>query len=130
MDRRSLTVVGEPVTVTCNGRRYFSRAHKEAVVAKCLVAGASVSAVAQANGLRCSVVRRWVRQYEAGQRDSSAKLLAVRIEPQSVQRLAEDAVASEDGSIELRVGQIELTVRGRVERASLVLMLNAALRAR
>ena len=130
MDRRSLTVAGEPVTVTSNGRRYFSKAHKEAVVAKCLAPGESISAVAQANGLRSSVLRRWVRQHQAHPRPAAAKLLPVTIEPRRVQRLTEDAVGGEGGSIELRAGRFELTVRGRVEREPLALILNAVLRAR
>ena len=44
MDKRGLVVAGEPVRVTGNGRRYFSKAHREAVVAKCLVPGASLAA--------------------------------------------------------------------------------------
>ncbi len=48
MDKRTLVVAGEPVRVTCNGRRYYSKAHQEAVVAKCLVPGAALVAVALA----------------------------------------------------------------------------------
>ena len=57
MDKRSVVVAGEPVRVTCNGRRYFSRAHKEAIVAKCLAPGASLAAVALANGFNANLVR-------------------------------------------------------------------------
>ena len=62
MDRRSVAVAGEPVRVTSNGRRYFSKAHKEAVIAKCLEPEASLAAVALANGFNANLVRRWVRQ--------------------------------------------------------------------
>lgn len=132
MDKQSLKVVGGPVTVTSDGRRYFSSAHKEAVVAKCLAPGASVSAVASTNGFRTDLVRKWVRQHEVRHRGSSAKLLPVRIEAQRTERALEGlgTVAAELGSIELRAGGIELTVRGRVEHGQLELMLNAVLRAR
>ena len=61
MDKRSMVVAGEPVRVTGNGRRYFSKAHREAVVAKCLAPGASLAAVALANGFNANLVRKWVR---------------------------------------------------------------------
>jgi hypothetical protein len=41
-----MAVVGEPYRVTRNGRRYFSKAHQEAVIAKCLAPGASLAPVA------------------------------------------------------------------------------------
>jgi hypothetical protein len=39
MDGQSMVVAGEPLRVTRNGQRYFSEAHRDAVVAKCLVPG-------------------------------------------------------------------------------------------
>ncbi len=39
MDKRSTVVAGEPVRITSNGRRYFSKAYREAVIAKCLAPG-------------------------------------------------------------------------------------------
>ena len=49
----------EPLRVTCNGRRYFSAAHKRAVVQKCLVPGASLAAVALSCGFNANLVRKW-----------------------------------------------------------------------
>lgn len=43
MEKRSQVVVGEPFRVTGNGRRYFSKAHKEAVIAQCLAPGVSLA---------------------------------------------------------------------------------------
>ena len=106
MDKRSVVVAGEPVRVTCNGRRYFSRAHKDAVVAKCLAPGASLAAVALANGFNANLVRRWVEQQQsrhAGSK-STARLLPVTIEPGRAQGSAADGVfrlgrAPEPGSM-------------------------------
>ena len=71
MDKRSMVVVGGPYRVTSNGRRYFSKSHKEAGLAKCLAPGASLAAVALANGFNANLVRKWVRDRQAG--DTLAK---------------------------------------------------------
>ena len=69
----------EPLRVTRNGRRYFSAAHKRAVVQKCLVPGASLAAVALSCGFNANLVRRWVRQYQ--ERSVSTKLVPVMVTP-------------------------------------------------
>ena len=61
-DRR---VPVEPLRVSRNGKRFFSEAHKRAVVEKCLVAGASVSAVALAHGFNTNLVRKWIVKHQA-----------------------------------------------------------------
>ena len=134
MDRRSMVVAGEPIRITKNGRRYFSRAHKEAVLAKCLESGASLAAVALANGLNANLVRKWVRQGEALQ-SSSAQLVPVVIDPErTVPRTADKRVRptrpGDGGSIQIRKGTIELVVQGIVDRAQLSVVLEALLRAR
>jgi transposase-like protein len=58
----------EPLRVSRNGRRFFSEAHKRAVVEKCLAPGASVSAVALAHGFNTNLVRKWINQHQALQR--------------------------------------------------------------
>ncbi|MCC7081580.1 MAG: transposase [Burkholderiales bacterium] len=137
MDKRSVVVSGEPVRVTCNGRRYFSWAHKDAIVAKCLAPGASLAAVALANGFNANLVRRWVVQSQARQAGykSSAKLLPVTIEPEPPQKAAADGVirlgrASEPGSMEIRIGSVELVVHGAVESGPLSIVLETLLRSR
>src|SRR3990172_4499579 len=55
----------EPLRVSRNGRRFFSEAHKRAVVEKCLVPGASVSAVALAHGFNTNLVRKWIIKHQA-----------------------------------------------------------------
>jgi transposase len=137
MDKRSMIVVGEPVRVTCNGRRYFSRAHKDAIVAKCLLPGASLAAVALANGFNANLVRRWVDQSQVREACSkpSARLLPVTIEPDQTRKAGADGVirlgrASEPGSMEIRIGRVELIVHGTVEREQLSIVLETLLRSR
>ena len=142
MDKRSMVVVGDPVRVTCNGRRYFSKAHQEAVVAKCLVPGASLAAVALANGFNANLVRRWVREREAGNAlaRTAPRLLPVTIQAEqtrvpsvrvrALSRRSRARIRQADcGSMQLRVGSIELVLHGTVDREQLSLVLEALLRA-
>lgn len=140
MDKRSMVVAGEPVRVTCNGRRYYSKAHQEAVVAKCLVPGASLAAVALANGFNANLVRRWVRERQARNAvaNTVAKLLPVTIQPEQARMLPERALSrrsgvrikhADCGSMQLRVGSIELVLHGTVDREQLSLVLETLLRA-
>ena len=141
MDKRSLVVAGEPVRVTRNGRRYFGKAHRAAVVAKCLAPGASLAAVALANGFNANLVRKWVRQRQARNAvaNTAAKLLPVTIQTEQTRALPERAVPRRSavrirranvGAMQLRVGSIELLLRGTVDREQLSLVLEALLRAR
>ena len=108
----------EPLRVTCNGRRYFSAAHKRAVVQKCLVPGASLAAVALACGFNANLVRRWVRQYQ--ERGLSTKLVPVVVTPQvplaktatRVVGIARSKPKSSRSTLELRVGATRLVLRG------------------
>lgn len=126
-----MVVAGEPYRVTRNGRRYYSKAHKEAVIAKCLAPGASLAAVALANGFNANLVRKWVRQRLARQAKSksAAKLLPVTVAASDpmVSRLVSGSAC---GSIELRMGRIELVIHGQVESEHLALVLDAVLRSR
>lgn len=135
MDKRSMVVRSEPVRISRNGRRYFSRAHKDAVIAKCLAPGASLAAVSLANGFNANLVRKWVRQRQVGQAlaKSGARLLPVTIEQEHSP--ATDATARAGGSldcglIEIRVGRLELVVRGSVQREALSVVLETLLRSR
>lgn len=138
MEKRSLVVAGEPFRVTGNGRRYFSKAHKEAVMAKCLAPGASLAAVALANGFNANLVRKWVREREVGDTmvKSSSKLLPVTLDvrpergqPQRMRTPARaQAHKAASGSMEIRIGTIELVVHGLVDRAQLSEVLDRLLR--
>ena len=126
-----MAVAGEPYRVTRNGRRYYSKAHKEAVIAKCWAPGASFAAVALANGFNANLVRKWVRQRLARQAKSKsmAKLLPVTVAA-SDPMMSRPGSPAECGSIELRMGRIELVIHGQVEREQLSLVLDAVLRPR
>jgi len=138
MDKRSMVVAGEPFRVTGNGRRYFSKAHKEAVLAKCLAPGASLAAVALANGFNANLVRKWVRDRQVGDTvaKSSSRLLPVTLDarpggdlPQRMQAPAGAQVRkSAAGSMEIRIGTIELVVHGLVDRGQLSAVLDRLLR--
>ena len=141
MDKRSMVVAGEPVRVTRNGRRYFGKAHREAVVAKCLAPGASLAAIALANGFNANLVRKWVRQRQARNAvaNTAAKLLPVAIQSEQTRVLPERAVPlrsatrikhADVGSMQLRVGAITLVLHGTVDREQLSLVLDALLHSR
>ena len=129
MEKRSLVVAGEPFRVTGNGRRYFSKAHKEAVIAKCLAPGASLAAVALANGFNANLVRKWVRERRVGDvaARSSSKLLPVTLDTEPARELPRrmqapargQARKAAAGSMEIRIGTMELVVHGLVDRAQL-----------
>ena len=111
----------EPFRVTRNGRRYFSAAHKRAVVQKCLVPGASLAAVALSHGFNANLVRKWVRQFQ--ERDLSTKLVPVVVTPQAplaktaktatrVVRIARSKSKSVRSLLELQIGATRLVLRG------------------
>ena len=133
-----MVVAGEPFRVTGNGRRYFSKAHRDAVVAKCLAPGVSLSAVALANGFNANLVRKWVRDRRAedAQAKSTAKLLPVTLDaemgrpiPQRIRTLVAPVSVRKGapGSMEIRIGEIELVVHGRVDAGQLSLLLDRLL---
>lgn len=141
MDKRGMVVAGAPVRVTRNGRRYFSNTHRDAVVAKCLVPGVSLAAVALANGFNANLVRKWVRQRQARNASANAttKLVPVAIAQEEARLLPEGLVtrraaapvsAADCGSMQLRIGAIELVLQGTVDREQLSLVLKALLHAR
>ena len=137
MDKRSMVVTGEPFRVTGNGRRYFSKAHREAVVAKCLAPGASLAAVALANGFNANLVRKWVRERRADDTlaKSSSKLLPVTLDAELVREASQRVPAAVvragkaiADSMEIRIGTIELVVHGIVDRGQLSAVLDRLLR--
>lgn len=135
MDKRSMVAASEPVRVTRNGRRYFGKAHKEAVIAKCLVPGASLAAVALANGFNANLVRKWVRRHLARQAlgKSDTRLLPVTVEPEPStggQASTRSVHSAQCGSMQIRVGRIELVVRGAVEHELVSVVLDTLLRSR
>lgn len=117
---RSMSLA-EPLSVTRNGRRYFSAAHKRAVVQRCLVPGASLAAVALSCGFNANLVRKWVRQYQ--ERTLSTKLVPVVVTPQvrlakaaartvSTSRITARGPKRARSSLELQIGATRLVLRG------------------
>ena len=137
MDKRAMVVAGEPYRVTGNGRRYFSKAHQDAVVAKCLAPGASLAAVALANGFNANLVRKWVRDRRAHDSiaKASSKLLPVTLDasparqiPQGIEVSSKPVRKAVPGCMEIRIGANELVVHGLVDRGQLSLVLDLLLR--
>jgi transposase len=134
MRPESRRVIVEPLRVSCNGKRYFSEAHKQAVVEKCLVPGASVSAVALAHGFNTNLVRKWIAKHQASRAllRSAGTLLPVSVIEASARstrtsRRAASKRAPElaSGWIEIEIGAARVIVRGRVDAGQLRLVLDA-----
>ena len=124
----------EPLRVSRNGKRFFSEAHKRAVVEKCLVPGASVSAVALAHGFNTNLVRKWIVKHQAARAlvRSAGTLLPVSVieapaRSTRTSRRAADKRAPElaSGWIEIEIGAARVIVRGWVEAGQLRLVLEA-----
>ena len=122
------------VRVTRNGKRFFSEEHKRGVVEKCLVPGASVSAIALAHGFNANLVRNWIGKYQARRAPArtAAKLLPVAVIEASLgQGTSTGSIVSGPpaempmGSIEIEVGRARVRVRGRVDAEQLRVVLEA-----
>jgi transposase len=124
----------EPDRVSSNGKRFFSAAYKRSIVEKCLVAGASVSAVSLAHGFNANLVRKWIKQHTsgAGQHGGSTALVPVRViasgtkpgkQPKRTVCARAPEVAS--GWIEIEVGAARLILRGKVDVLQLRVVLDA-----
>jgi len=124
----------EPVRVTRDGRRFFSEAHKLAVVEKCLVPGASVSAVALAHGFNTNLVRKWIAKHQTRRAlgGSAGALVPVSVidAPASSTRTAKArpstrARQAASGVIEVALGAARVIVRGKVEAGALRVVFDA-----
>ena len=113
-----------------------SEEHKRAVVERCLVPGASVSAVSLAHGFNTNLVRKWIRAHQAGQAtDGAGKLVPVTVsearEVATPRRSGSKFMAPERssgsaiGSIEIELSAAKLILRGPVDIGQLRLVLDA-----
>ena len=123
-------VAVEPLRVSRNGKRFFSEAHKRAVVEKCLVPGASVSAVALAHGFNANLVRKWIVKHQAAgalTRTAGALLPVSVIEAgaRSARKPRAHKRALELASGWIEIGAARVIVRGRVEAGQLRVVLDA-----
>jgi transposase len=131
-ENRRVTV--EPLRVSRNGRRFFSDAHKRVVVEKCLVPGASVSAVALAHGFNTNLVRKWIIKHQAARalaRSAGALIPVSVIETPATSRRTSKRGAGKrtaelaGGWIEIEIGTARVILRGKVEAGQLRLVLDA-----
>ena len=132
----------EPVRVTRNGKRFFSKEHKRAVVERCLAPGASVAAVALAHGLNANLVRRWIDRHRtrSARSNRGTTLVQVRLgsqpqepEPMSDQTKAQartSPVRNSTGSIEIEIAGARLLLHGQVDIEQLRVVLELLVRAR
>jgi len=134
MSPKNHRVPVEPLRVSRNGKRFFSEDHKRAVVEKCLVPGASVSAVALAHGFNTNLVRKWIIKHQAARAlaRSARALLPVSVSAPPVRsgRMSKRGAAKRapeltNGWIELEVGAARVILRGKVEAEQLCLVLDA-----
>ena len=124
----------EPLRVSGNGKRFFSEAHKRAVVEKCLVPGVSVSAVALAHGFNTNLVRKWIAKHQAAWAlaRSARALVPVSVidTPKrsievSKRGAGERMPETAGGWIEIEVGTARVILRGKVDAGQLRLVLDA-----
>jgi transposase len=124
----------EPLRVSRNGKRFFSEAHKRAVVEKCLVPGASVSAVALAHGFNTNLVRKWIVKYQADRalaRPAGALIpVSVIDAPRKSMKKPRRGAGKRtpelpNGRIEIEVGAARVILRGKVEAEQLRVVLDA-----
>ena len=130
MKAENRRAVVEPERVNSNGKRFFSAAYKRTIVEKCLVPGASVSAVSLAHGFNANLVRKWMKKHTsgAGQHGGSTALVPVRViasgtKPKRTECRSAPEVAS--GWIEIEVGAARLILRGKVDALQLRMVLDA-----
>lgn len=121
------------VRVSRNGKRFFSEAYKRAVVEKCLVPGASVSAVALAHGFNTNLVRKWIAKHQAreGRRRPATQLIPVTVIEAGAELSMRTVGGSREigdvatGSIEIEIGAARVKVLGRVDAVQLRVVLEA-----
>jgi transposase len=132
LDNRRVPV--EPLRVSRNGKRFFSETHKRIVVEKCLVPGASVSAVALAHGFNTNLVRKWIVKHQAaralaGSAGALVPVSVVEAPATSASRPkggpGKRAPQAASGWIEIEVGAARVILRGKVEAGQLRLVLDA-----
>jgi transposase len=135
-----LSKAPEPVRTTRNGRRYFSKEHKRAIVERCLAPGASVAAIALECGFNANLVRKWIRTHQARQAAvPSGTLIPVSVQEEAVAVASEEprapratrrAVERSSSSIEIELGAAKLILHGTVDATQLRLVLEAVARYR
>ena len=103
-------------------RRYLPLEEKRRIVEETLVEGASVARIAHTHGLNANLVFNWRKLYRAEQlgRGGAAKLLPVRVAPESFAPLpgapaANDAGSYGEGTIHIQLRGLQVRVEGKVD---------------
>ena len=124
-------------------RRHRSIAEKRRIVEETLVAGASVAAVARSHSMNANQLFGWRKLYRTGRLGASAQLgvessvalLPVRVAEEnrrceassstSFEALPQQAAESGTGTIHLQMGEVQLRLEGRVDEATLRVVLES-----
>lgn len=117
-------------------RRQHDRAFKARLVRESMQAGASVAAIALANGINANMLFKWRRErqcHEGAPQPAPAVLLPVRLASEGEGPAAKAlplatiaaAGAKPTGVIELEIAGARLRLRGAVDEASLCSVLRA-----
>lgn len=110
--------------VAAPARRHHDRAFKARLVEQSLHPGASVAAIALANGINANMLFKWRRERQ--RETTPAVLLPVRVMPGADSRELIAAPKSKaTGVIELEIAGAQLRLRGAVDEASLCSVLRA-----
>ncbi len=106
---------GVPIAAsgTARARRTYARQFKSEVVAQCLAAGASVSAIALSHGINANVIRKWLAAHRPGSSGTLTTMVPVTIN-------SAPAVSTFGGKAHAQTGAarppIELTLAGATVR--------------
>ena len=107
------------------GRRHHDRAFKARLVEQSLHPGASVAAIALANGINANMLFKWRREWQR-EEATPAVLLPVQVMPSADSReLIATPKPKATGVIELEIAGAQLRLRGAVDEASLCSVLRA-----
>ncbi len=133
-----------PLTITSNGRRYFGAEHKQRVIDRCLMPGASTAAVALEYGFNANLVRRWVQKHQAKlaradkQQLMPVSVVASRASPGRASKPAkprplQPIVTRESagaGVIEIQIGTVIVRLHGTIDPTALRTVLEVVGRTR
>lgn len=122
------------VKIGPTGRPVYARAFRQAVVQKCARPGASVAAVALANGLNANLVHKWCAKYGHTRSIDTATptLLPVSVTAQAVMRQAgasPEPTRRNGGVIEIDIGAARVRLRGEIDETNVRLVVAALMSA-
>lgn len=134
-----LHIMDKPVVRTPRRRREHSAQFKRELVARSLLPGVSVAAIAMEAGINANLLFGWRRQHLDGMagmaqgsgtapRQPAAVLLPVSIRTAPAHRPStslEPPMRPGGGAIEIEIGQARVRLRGTVDEASLRTVLTA-----